>query len=139
MPDETWSITSAEKDKIREFGRKLNLFIREYFKDEKSIHLKLIAGGFQYIMQLHNQGAKLIADDFAIANAAVLSFGLAGSLEEPFENIPDPVPPTMEERKAYLEAELKKLSDEEATLNASPAPSVTAENLAPTKPEVAAI
>ena len=130
LPDQTWPITKDDKVQIQELGRKLNDFLHEHFKGKESVHLKIIAGGFQYIMGLQEQKIKLIGDDFILTDKAAANFNLKDRIEEPFTVAPDEPEPTVEERKKFLQDELAKLDAETASTeevaDASPAPSASA-------------
>lgn len=127
MPDGTWPITNDDKVEIQALGRELEKFLQGYFKDREQVHLKIVVGGFNYIMDLQTQKTKLIGDDFLLADKSVRAAKLENRLEEPFQAIPAPVPPTIEERRAALQKQLEELDAEEEVAEASPAPTEGAE------------
>lgn len=127
MPQDTWPVTKDDKVQIQELGRKLNEFLKKEFAGKESMHLKILVGAFQYIMDLQAQRGKLISDDFILAEKAVLSAGLDVKIEEPFTVEPDLPEPTLETQRAHLISELEKIDAELEVRNASPAPSDSAE------------
>lgn len=128
MPNDTWPITKDDKVVIQALGRKLNEFFQKEFAGKESVHVKIVVGAFNYIMDLQSQKTKLIGDDFLLADSAVKAAQLTGRIEEPFTVEPDVPEPTVAERRAHLEAELASLADEEVAedvADASPAPSAS--------------
>ena len=116
MPNDTWPITADDKVMIRDLGGKLQSFLADTFKGEDSVHVKIVVGAFNYIMDLQTQKTKLIGDDYIIADKSVIAAGLTEKIQEPFA--PDPVAaePTIEEKRAHFTAELAKLDVEEASV-----------------------
>lgn len=130
MPDNTWPITKDDKVEIQALGRELQSFLQGYFKDRDQVHLKLVVGAFNYIMDLQTQKTKLIGDDFILADKAVKAAKLEEKIEEPFTVPPDVPEPTRADRIAHLKAEVEKLEAEEEIENASPTPTEGAQPMA---------
>ena len=126
MPQDTWPVTKDDKVQIQELGRKLNEFFKKEFANKDSVHLKIVVGSFNYIMDLQAQRGKLISDDFILAEKAVVSAGLDVKIEEPFTVAPDLAEPTLAERRAHLAEELARIDAEIEISEASPAPSDSA-------------
>lgn len=125
MPNETWPITRDDKVVIQDLGRKLNEFLKKEFAGKESVHVKIVVGAFNYIMDLQTQKTRLIGDDFVLADKSVKAANLSSRIEEPFTVEPELPEPTIQERRAHLEAELASLADEETATevaDASPAP-----------------
>ena len=125
MPQDTWPITKDDKVLMRELGRKLNEFLLDHFKDSERVHIKLIVGAFQYVMEMQKQKANLVGDDFMLAKKVVDQNDLSTLIEEPFEIEPDLPEPTIEERRNALELQMEDLDKEVAASDvaeASPAP-----------------
>lgn len=127
MPADTWPITKDDKVQMRELGRKLNTFLHDHFKDQERVHIKIVVGAFNYIMDMQTQKGKLIADDFVLADKVIKQNKMSERIEEPYEIEPDVVPPTIEERRAELQRQLAELDQQEDIEEASPAPSASAE------------
>lgn len=93
LPDGTWSVNKDEKKMIREFGRELTKFILDYAQKNSVaghfFHTKIVAGGFQYFMEVQNQKAKLVGDDVLVSQATIEKYGLNKLLAEPFEEEPE--------------------------------------------------
>ena len=94
LPDGTWAVSKEDKPKIRAFGRKLVEFIRQYAKEEGggTFHTKLVAGGFQYFMDVQSQLSKLVGDDLVLAAKVLTENALGDKIEEPFADAPEPAP-----------------------------------------------
>lgn len=88
LPEREWSITKEEKGKIVEFGRVLSKFIFEYARkegaDSGKFHSKIIAGGFQYFMDLATAKARAVSDDYLIVEDTLEKYGLGKGIDEPF-------------------------------------------------------
>lgn len=125
MPEATWPISKDDKVLIQALGRKLNKFLFDEFSGKDSVHLKIVVGAFNYVMDLQSQKSKLIADDFIITDKTVTSNNLTDLIEEPFTVEPDVPEPTRQEKKDYLISQLQQLEAEEEIENASPAPSAS--------------
>ena len=136
--DGTWPITRDDKVEIQELGRKLQTFLQTEFKDREQVHLKIVVGAFNYIMDLQTQKTKLIGDDFIVADKSVKAAKLEDRLEEPFTVEPEEPEPTTEELIAQKKAELAELEGQLEVDNASPAPTVDAAPMEGPAPEVAA-
>lgn len=129
MPNDTWPITRDNKVEIQALGRKLNEFLQKEFAGKESVHIKIVVGAFNYIMDLQTQKTKIIGDDFVLADKSVKAANLSSRIEEPFTVEPEVPEPTVAERRADLEAELASLADEETATevaDASPAPETSA-------------
>ena len=129
MPNDTWPITRDDKVQIQELGRKLYEFLQKETAGKESVHIKIVVGAFNYIMDLQTQKTRLIGDDFVLADKSVKAANLSGRIEEPFTVEPEVPEPTVAERRAHLEAELASLADEETAAevaDASPAPEASA-------------
>lgn len=122
MPNDTWPITRDDKVEIQELGRKLFAFLQGEFKDRDQVHLKIVVGAFNYIMDLQTQKTKLIGDDFILADKSVKAAKLEEMVEEPFTVEPEEPEPTLEELIAAKQAELAELEGQREVENASPAP-----------------
>lgn len=125
MPNDTWPITRDDKVQIQELGRKLYEFLQKETAGKESVHIKIVVGAFNYIMDLQTQKTKLIGDDFVLADKSVKVANLSDRIEEPFTVEPELPEPTIQERRAHLEAELASLADDEVAAevaDASPAP-----------------
>lgn len=90
LPEDTWTVNTEERAEIQALGRKLNQWLMAQFSDRDSVHTKLVAGAFQYVMQLQKERATVIGDDFIIAHKAIEEFGIADRVEEPFAPAPEP-------------------------------------------------
>lgn len=128
MPQDTWPITRDDKVEIQELGRKLQTFLQGEFKDRERVHIKIVVGAFNYIMDLQTQKTKLIGDDFIVADKSIKAAKLEDRIEEPFMVEPEEPEPTIEEQIAAKEAEIEALKSQQEVDNASPAPT---ENAAP--------
>ncbi len=95
LPDGQYAITEADKVEIRELGKKLLSFFETELADRESVHMKILVGACEYVMQLQEQKRNLIGHDFIFAKKAVEQFKLEDQLEEPFAPAPveeKPVP-----------------------------------------------
>lgn len=126
MPEDTWPVTKDDKVQIQELGRKLNEFLFKQFEGKDSVHVKIVVGAFNYVMGLQQQKTKLIGDDFLVLDRSIKAAKLENRIEEPFAIEPDVPEPTVAEKRAYLEDQLKALDAEEEVAEASPAPSDSA-------------
>ena len=118
LPDETWSVNKEEKDIILDFGRKFTKFVFDFAKEKggKTFHTKLVAGAFQYFMEIQRQKNKLIGDDVLIAQETIERYGLGDKIEEPFQE-PEPiVVPTKEEQIAELKKQIEDLEKPEGPI-----------------------
>lgn len=122
MPQDTWPITKDDKAEMQKLGRELLAFLKNYFKDHDRVHLKLIIGAFNYVVDLQTQKTKLIGDDFKLLDETIKRNNLEEFIEEPYEPEPEVAPPTIADRRKFHEEEIEKLNAEEAVENASPAP-----------------
>lgn len=122
MPNDTWPITRDDKVEIQELGRKLQAFLQGEFKDREQVHLKIVVGAFNYIMDLQTQKTKLIGDDFIVADKSIKAAKLEDRIEEPFTPEPEEPDRTLEEIIAEKQAELAALEGQREVDNASPAP-----------------
>lgn len=103
LPDGTWAVTKEDKEVIVDLGRALTKFILEYARSKGTMfHTKIVAGGFQYFMDLQNQKAKLIGDDILITQAALEQYSLGNKIDEPFTE-PEPTPEEIEALKKAAE------------------------------------
>jgi len=117
LPEGQWSVTKEEKKVIIDFGRKLTKFVFDYANDNKSngrFHLKVVAGGFQYFMDLQKQKATVISDDLIIVQDAMSKHNISPELSEPFVEIEIPEE-TKEQKIARLKAELAQVETVEVT------------------------
>lgn len=121
-PNDTWPITRDDKVEIQELGRKLQSFLQGEFKDRDQVHLKIVVGAFNYIMDLQTQKTKLIGDDFIVAEKSVKAAKLEDRLEEPFTVEPEAPEPTLEEQIEAARQHLATLEGQREVDNASPAP-----------------
>lgn len=121
LPDGTWAVNKEDKELIVDLGRELTKFILNYAKAKgETFHTKIVAGSFQYFMELQNQKAKLVGDDVLITQAALEQYGLGNKIDEPFTE-PEPAPtPVAEVEKVAADDAAKKDADVE---DASIAPS----------------
>lgn len=94
IPEGQWTANDAERAEMRDLGRKLNQWLMAQFSDRDSVHVKLIAGAFQYVMVLQKEKGEALADDFILAQRAIEEFGISDRITEPFEPIAPPEPPT---------------------------------------------
>jgi hypothetical protein len=98
LPDGTWAVTKEDKEAIVKLGRELTKFLLNYAQAQGPMfHTKIVAGGFQYFMDLQNQKAKLIGDDILITQAALEQYSLGNKIDEPFTEVepaPAPAPET---------------------------------------------
>ena len=134
-PQDNWPITKDDKVQIQALGRELHKFLNHQFNGKEAVHIKIVVGAFNYIIDLQTQRTKLVGDDFLIAQKSVSAAKLEDKIEEPFDVEPDLPEPTIEERRAQLQAQLAELDTEEVgeeVADASPAP---ADSVAPS-PEV---
>lgn len=90
VPAGSWPITKEDKANIRELGRELNKFLQAHFSTAGTVHIKVLAGAFQYVMDLQAQKAKVIGDDFIISQEVIVKYNLSGLVHEPFEDDPEP-------------------------------------------------
>lgn len=123
--NDQWPITKDDKVQIQELGRELQKFLGNHFKGKESVHVKIVVGAFNYIMDIQSQRTKLVGDDFIIAGKSVAAANLTDKIEEPFTVEPELPEPTVEEKKAALQAEIDALDAAEEVADASPAPSDT--------------
>lgn len=130
MPEGQWSVTADEKKRGRELGRAMTAWLQDHFKGEKSVHVKILACAFQYIMDLQMQKSHLIGDDFIIAQEAVVAYGLADQLEEPLQDDPEPPAPDPE-----IEAATPKTDGPHAALAAA----LAADDQGPNGPHAAPV
>jgi len=129
-PQDNWPVTKDDKVQIQALGRDLHKFLNNHFNGKEAVHVKIVVGAFNYIMDLQSQRTKLVGDDFLIAQRSVAAAKLEDKIEEPFEVEPDLPEPTIEERRAQLNAQLAELDTEEVgeeVADASPSPSDSAE------------
>lgn len=129
MPQDTWPITKDDKVQIRALGRELHKFLNKQFEGKESVHVKIVVGAFNYIMDLQTQRTKLVGDDFLVAQKSIQMAGFGDKVEEPFEVEPDLPEPTIEQRREALKQQLAELDKEEAgeeVADASPAPEASA-------------
>lgn len=114
LPEGTWSINAEDKKEIVAFGRELSKFIYGYVKSKgvTRFHTKLVAGAFQYFMDLQTQKAKIVGDDILIAQDTLEKNGLGAEVNEPFDD-PEPVVETKEQKIARLKADLEELEKPE--------------------------
>lgn len=141
LPDGTWAVTKEDKDAIVSFGRELTKFVFDYIakQNRETFHAKIIAGGFQYFMDIQAQKAKLVGDDVLIAQAAMEKYGLGNKIDEPFVEV-EIAEPTKEERIASLKAQLEILErpDEvDRTVDPASDPDVEDASIAPSDTPVA--
>ena len=94
LPEGQWTVTPEQRAEIQALGRKLHQWLMAQFSDRDSVHIKLVAGAFQYVMQLQKEKSEAIGDDFMIAQKVIEQFGLSDRIEEPFAPMPTPEPPT---------------------------------------------
>lgn len=133
LPEGTWAVTKEDKEHIVELGRELTAFILEYAKKQgETFHAKIVAGAFQYFMDVQAQKAKVVGDDILIAQDAMARFNLGDKISEPFTEIEVMVPTKEEQIEAHKKAieELEKpeqkteeVKADEEVENASIAPS----------------
>lgn len=89
MPEKTWAISNADKEKIRSLGRALTATILNEFAGEKHIPVKIVIGALQYVGDFQNTKINAIGDDFKMTLDAIQYLGLAETLEEPFAPTPE--------------------------------------------------
>ena len=121
MPEDSWPITKDNKIEMQALGRKLKKFLDNEFKGRDSVHIKIVIGAFQYIVDMHQQRTKAVADDFIITEKTVISNNLGDKIEEPYNVEPEPAPETLADKRARLEREISEIDVEMAT----PAPTDT--------------
>lgn len=125
IPEGQWAITKEDKIAILELGRELHKWLQAKFAGEGTKHIKIVAGSFQYVMDLQSAKAKAVGDDFVIAQEAIGKFNLGDKINEPFAEVlePEEAPETKEQHRERLEKELKLLDQEEEIEGASVPPS----------------
>ena len=130
-PDGSWPITKDDKVEIQALGRELVKFFQGYFKDRDTVHIKILAGSFQYVMELQSQKAKVLGDDFVIAQRAITQYSLAEKIEEPFtlpveQSIDEQIDAAEKNLAALKERKAVESPEGEEVAEASPAPSASA-------------
>lgn len=128
LPEETWSVNKEEKEQIVELGRRFNKFIMDYIQEKqvKNFHLKLVAGAFQYFMEIQRSRSRLISDDVIILSEVIENYGLAGKIEEPFQE-PEPIEvETKEQTIARLRKQLEDLEKSETPVDTDVADAMNA-------------
>lgn len=132
MPADTWPITRDDKIEMRDLGRKLTAFLQTYFGDRERVHIKIIAGAFNYVMDVQKQKANLIGDDFALSNKFIKNNNLAEQVEEPYEIEPKV---TIDQKIEAAKAEFDKLvMEKEGAEAASASPSGDGSTPSPIQP-----
>lgn len=125
LPDGTWAVTKEDKEIIVDFGRKLSKFIFDYAKaaaKDGKFHTKIVAGGFQYFMDMQKQKAALVGDDILIAQVALEQYNLGPKITEPFTDVEEIPEETKEEKIERLKKELAEAEAPEQTDNTDPLP-----------------
>lgn len=118
LPDGTFTINKDDKKVVVELGKKLRTFLLDFAQEKKSLHIKIIAGAFQYFMEIEGQKGKLIGDDVALSQEVLVKYGLGDKIEEPFQDGPEVVPPTKEEQIKFHTEAIAKLSAPEPVKDA---------------------
>lgn len=130
MPEGQWTVTPEERAEIQALGRKLSQWLMAQFSDRDSVHIKMVAGAFQYVMQLQKEKSTAIGDDFLIAQKAIEEFGISDRVDEPFAPLPTPEPPTEIEEATPVPS-----VDEGPSGPAAPSEPVAPSEVAPVEPE----
>lgn len=110
LPDGTWAVTAEDKKEIVSFGRELSKFIFDYIAKlgKDKFHAKIVAGGFQYFMDIQAQKSKLIGDDVVIAQETLEKYSLGNKIDEPFVDV-EIVPESKEAKIERLKKEIEIL------------------------------
>lgn len=113
LPEREWSVTKEEKEKIVALGRELSKFILDYANKNGNgrFHTKLVAGAFQYWMELTNAKARAAGDDLLIVENTVKEYNLGKGIDEPFVEDEEPVE-TVAQKRERLSRELEGLPKE---------------------------
>jgi hypothetical protein len=115
LPEGTWAVTKEDKEAIVKMGRELTKFVFDYINGlgAKTFHAKIVAGAFQYFMDVQQQKSKLIGDDVVISQVITETYDLGKFVEEPFTEPAPVVIPTKEEKIAALKKEIEVLETPE--------------------------
>lgn len=151
VPEGSWAITAEDKPKIREFGRALTSFVENYAKEKKeTLEMKIIAGGFQYFVEVQTQLGRILSDDFTLSRKVMAENGLGDKINEPFEdtpvedasiepeaskNVPGPDAPEAPQVDQPLEAPQSPEAPEAPQVQAEQAPAAPSAADAPSAPE----
>lgn len=118
LPDGTFAINQEDKKEIVALGRDLRKFVLEYAAKKPNFHLKIVAGAFQYFMDIETQKKNLIGDDVALSQRVLAAEGLGTRINEPF-NDPEPTPPTIEEQIKFHEEQIASLKKKDPEVDAA--------------------
>lgn len=88
MPDGSWGITKEDKAQVLELGRLLNKVILDYGKEKGELHIKVVTGACQYVIDLHSEIQHALADDVVAAQGFLEQSGFGVKINEPFYDEP---------------------------------------------------
>lgn len=129
MPEGQFPINPEDKKLIVEIGRKFHALVLDFSREKGgTLHMKHVVGACEYVTQILWQKRDIIGFSVSLAQDTLEKSGLTALLNEPF-NDPEPVPPTKEERVAFLKKELADLE------GAAPAAALAAAPVAPAAAE----
>lgn len=93
LPEGTYSVSKEDKEEIRKFGRELNKFIQDYARKNAKgpgmFPFKIIVGGLDYVVQIHQQRASVVRDDYLCSLDEFENKNLFDLLIEPFAEEPE--------------------------------------------------
>lgn len=112
VPEGQFPISAEDKKVIVELGRKVHSLVLDFAKaNNGTLHARHVVGACEYLVGLINQKRDLVGYNILLAQKNIEDQNYGNLINEPF-NDPEPVPPTLEERKAYLEKELGQVNSE---------------------------
>lgn len=117
MPNGSWPVTPADKADIVELGRLLHKTVLEFATKKGELHVKIMAGACQYLMDLQDQKKAALGDDIFVAQKLLADTGLSEKIVEPFmgdeENKPVEGGVAAEETAAAAETQAEEAKVEE--------------------------
>lgn len=98
LPEGTFQVGPLDLPKIRALGKELLAFIYGYAQKEGELPTRILVGGFDFVTTIVMQRKKILADHFGdellLAMKTMDENNLAGLINEPFQDRPQPKPPT---------------------------------------------